>query len=73
MRIPATFPSLPEQRHISATLDDGSQALFTIVLIATVVIIVKLFGMPPFWGALLLVAGCFTILGESVFRAARGR
>jgi hypothetical protein len=54
-------------------IDDGSQALFTIVLIATVVIIVKLFGMPPFWGALLLVAGCFTILGESVFRAARGR
>jgi hypothetical protein len=54
-------------------IDDGSQALFTIVLIATVVIVVKLFGMPPFWGALLLVAGCFTILGESVFRAARGR
>ena len=54
-------------------IDDGSQALFTIVLIATVVIIVKLFGKPPFWGALLLVAGCFTILGESVFRAARGR
>jgi hypothetical protein len=54
-------------------IDDGSQALFTIVLIVTVVIIVKLFGMPPFWGALLLVAGCFTILGESVFRAARGR
>jgi hypothetical protein len=54
-------------------IDDGSQALFTIVLIATVVIIVKLFGMPPFWGALLLVAGCFAILGESVFRAARGR
>ena len=54
-------------------IDDGSQALFTIVLIAAVVIIVKLFGMPPFWGALLLVAGCFTILGESVLRAARGR
>ena len=54
-------------------IDDGSQALFTIVLIAIVVIVVKLFGMPPFWGALLLVAGCFTILGESVFRAARGR
>ena len=54
-------------------IDDGSQALFTIVLIAIVVIVVKLFGMPPFWGALLLVAGCFTILGESVYRAARGR
>jgi hypothetical protein len=54
-------------------IDDGSQALFTIVLIAIVLIVVKLFGMPPFWGALLLVAGCFTILGESVFRAARGR
>ncbi len=54
-------------------IDDGSQALFTIVLIAIVVIVVKLFGMPPFWGALLLVAGCFTILGESVLRAARGR
>jgi hypothetical protein len=54
-------------------IDDGSQAVFTIVLIAIVVIVVKLFGMPPFWGALLLVAGCFTILGESVFRAARGR
>jgi hypothetical protein len=54
-------------------IDDGSQALFTVVLIAIVVIVVKLFGMPAFWGALLLVAGCFTILGESVFRAARGR
>jgi hypothetical protein len=54
-------------------IDDGSQAVFTIVLIAIVVIVVKLFGMPPFWGALVLVAGCFTILGESVFRAARGR
>jgi hypothetical protein len=54
-------------------IDDGSQALFTIVLIAIVVIVVKLFGMPPFWGALLLVAGCFAILGESVLRAARGR
>jgi hypothetical protein len=54
-------------------IDDGSQAVFTIVLIATVVIVVKLFGMPPIWGALVLVAGCFTILGESVFRAARGR
>jgi hypothetical protein len=54
-------------------IDDGSQAVFTIVLIAIVVIVVKLFGMPPFWGALLLVAGCFAILGESVSRAARGR
>ena len=54
-------------------IDDGSQAVFTIILIAIVVILVKLFGIPPFWGALLLVAGCFTILGESVFRAARGR
>ena len=54
-------------------IDDGSQAVFTIILIAIVVILVKLFGIPPFWGALLLAAGCFAILGESVLRAARSR
>ncbi len=54
-------------------VDDGSLALFAIVLIAVVAIAVKLLGLSPGWGAALLLVGCPAILAESVRRAARRR
>lgn len=54
-------------------IDDGSLALFAMILIFAVAAAVKLLGLPPFPGGLLLLAGCLVILTESVHRAARRR
>ncbi len=54
-------------------IDDGSLALLALILIAVVAAAVKLLGMSPLWGAVLLLAGCPAILAESVRRAARRR
>ncbi len=54
-------------------IDDGSLALFAMILIVAVAAAVKLLGLPPFPGGLLLLVGCLAILTESVHRAARRR
>jgi hypothetical protein len=54
-------------------IDDGSLALLSIVLIAAVAVAVKLVGLPPFDGAVLLLAGCIAILADSVRRAIRAK
>jgi hypothetical protein len=52
-------------------IDDGSLALLSIILIAVVAVAVKVLGLPPFDGAILLLAGCIVILADSVRRAIR--
>jgi hypothetical protein len=54
-------------------VDDGSLALFVIILIAPVTAAVKEAGLPPFFGGAALVVGCIALLIESLHRAARGR
>ena len=54
-------------------IDDGSLALFALVLIFAVAAAVKLVGLPPLAGGILLLMGCLAILTESVHRAARRR
>jgi hypothetical protein len=50
-------------------VDDGSLALLSLVLIAVVSAAVKLLGLPPLWGGLVLGAGCLVVLSYSVSRA----
>lgn len=54
-------------------VDDGRLALLAVVLIALVAAAVKLAGLPPLAGGLLLLAGCLGIMARSVSGAARGR
>jgi hypothetical protein len=54
-------------RHLF--VDDGSLAAFAIVLILLVAGAIKLLGMPPLWGGLLLIVGLAGILVESLQRA----
>jgi hypothetical protein len=54
-------------------VDDGNLALFAVTLVAGVTAIVKLLGVPPLWGGILLLLGCLAILAESVRRAASRR
>ncbi|RTL92669.1 MAG: hypothetical protein EKK31_33395 [Hyphomicrobiales bacterium] len=54
-------------------VDDGNLALLALILIALVAAAVKVLGLPPLVGGLLLLAGCLAILLESTRRAARGR
>jgi hypothetical protein len=51
-------------------VDDGSLALLVAVLIALVAAAVKFLTLPPFDGAVLLLAGCILILADSLRRAA---
>lgn len=52
-------------------VDDGSLALFATLLIAGIAALVKLAGLAPEWGAVLLLLGCLALLTESTQRAAR--
>jgi hypothetical protein len=52
-------------------IDDGSLALLSLCLVALVTALIKLFGLPPIWGGLLLLLGCLAILAESALRAWR--
>ena len=52
-------------------VDDGSLAVLSLVLVALIAGSVRWLALPPFPGAVLLLAGCLAILGYSVFRAAR--
>ena len=54
-------------------VDDGSLALLSLLLVAGVTGLVKLAGLPPLWGGVLLLAGCAAILAESALRAVRKR
>jgi hypothetical protein len=56
---------------IGMFVDDGNLALLALVLIAGVTAAVKLLGMPPLPGGILLLGGCLAILLQSVRRAAR--
>lgn len=52
-------------------VDDGALALQAVVLVASVSAGVKLMGLPPLTGGLLLLAGCLVVLAFSLARKAR--
>jgi hypothetical protein len=52
-------------------VDDGSLAAFAVVLIVLVAGAVKILGLAPLWGGLVLLAGMLAILAESLSRAAK--
>lgn len=54
-------------------VDDGNLALLALILIALITAAVKLLGLPPLIGGLLLLAGCLAILLQSTRGAARDR
>ena len=56
---------------IGLFIDDGSLALFSLILVAAVAGLVKFARLPPLWGGVLLLIGCIAILMESILRAAR--
>ena len=56
---------------IGMFVDDGALALQAVLLIAAVTAAVKLIGLPPIVGGLLLLVGCLVILGLSLARKAR--
>jgi len=58
---------------IGMFIDDGSLALFTLILIVVVAGAVRLVGLPPLAGGILLLVGCLAILVQSVQRAASRR
>lgn len=65
--------SLIVKEIVGMFIDDGSLALCVLLLIAIVVALVKLAGMPALPGGVLLLVGCLAILTENVRRAARRR
>jgi len=54
-------------------IDDGNLAVLSLLLVAVVTGLVKLIGLPPLWGGLLLLVGCLAILAESARRGSRRR
>jgi len=50
-------------------IDDGNLAVLSLLLVAVVTGLVKLIGLPPLWGGVLLLVGCLAILAESARRA----
>ncbi|HTN63248.1 MAG TPA: hypothetical protein VL147_17130 [Devosia sp.] len=56
---------------IGLFIDDGSLALWAVLLIALVTIGVFWLSLPALWGGGLLLIGCIAILAASVLRAAR--
>jgi hypothetical protein len=54
-------------------VDDGNLAILSLLLVAVVTGLVKLIGLPPLWGGLLLLVGCLAILAESARRGSRRR
>lgn len=52
-------------------IDDGSLALWSVVLIAIVTGAVLWLGFPGLWGGVVLAFGCVVILASSVMRAVR--
>lgn len=56
---------------IGLLIDDGSLALWVLMLIALVSGAVLWLGFQALWGSLLLLIGCIAILAASVLRAVR--
>jgi hypothetical protein len=54
-------------------VDDGAMALSVALLIAVIAVAVKLMMLQPLLGAILLFAGCITILADSLRRAVKRR
>lgn len=54
-------------------VDDGALALQIVVLIAAIAGAVKLMGLSPLLGGVLLLAGCLALLALSLLRRTRGR
>lgn len=54
-------------------IDDGNLAVLSLLLVAVVTGLVKLVGLPPLWGGVLLLVGCLAILAESARRGSRRR
>ncbi|RWE75688.1 hypothetical protein [Mesorhizobium sp.] len=54
-------------------VDDGNLALLALILVALIAAAVKLLGLPPLVGGILLIAGCLAILLQSTRRAARDK
>ncbi|MGV1789458.1 hypothetical protein [Rhizobium sp. A37_96] len=56
---------------IGMFIDDGSLAIFSLILILAIAGAVEFLAMPPLAGALLLLLGCLAILLYSVRRAVK--
>ncbi|MFC7397174.1 hypothetical protein ACFQU1_08175 [Chelatococcus sp. GCM10030263] len=54
-------------------IDDGSLALFVIILIALVTAAVKEASVPPLLAGMALLIGCIVLLIESLHRAVRAK
>jgi hypothetical protein len=52
-------------------VDDGNLAIAALVLVAAVAAAVKIVGLAPIAGGLVLAVGCLVILAVSVHRGAR--
>ncbi|AZO10529.1 MULTISPECIES: hypothetical protein [unclassified Mesorhizobium] len=63
--------SLILKELVGMFVDDGSLALLALVLIALIGAAVKLLGLPPLAGGVLILLGCLAILWQSARRAAR--
>ena len=61
------------KEFFSLFVDDGSLALFLLLLVGVVTAAVKLASLSPLAGGVLLFAGCLVILAASVHRAAQRR
>jgi hypothetical protein len=65
------FLRIAADELIGMFIDDGSLALWSVVLIAAVAAAVLWLGLPGLGGGVLLVLGCIVILAASVMRAVR--
>lgn len=65
------FLHVAAEELIGMFIDDGSLALWSVVLIAVVSAAVLWLGVPGLWGGVALALGCVAILAASVMRAAK--
>ena len=65
------FLRIAADELIGMFIDDGSLALWSVMLIAVVSVAILWLGFSALWGGVLLVVGCIAILTISVIRAAR--
>jgi hypothetical protein len=61
------------KEFVSLFVDDGSLALFSLLLVAAVTLAVKFAALSPLLGGVALFAGCLAILAASTHRAAARR
>jgi hypothetical protein len=65
------FLRIAADELIGMFIDDGSLALWSVVLIAVVSVAILWLGFSALWGGVLLAVGCIAILTISVVGAAR--